>query len=190
MRHRRHVETLHGGLGRDLHVHLAGSVRRRRRCRRRRSRSLESECGSTSVVTISSCFRPLAAMSVRRWSSGWPRSRRGPKISSILTEMMVVEFDLRAVAELIFEIFGERLRVIREGLQRRADPVDIAHGDAGLLEAESDRATRQLAARMVRQRESLLLRGCDQLAVAQQNRRTVVMPVLDPRADSNHLHVA
>jgi len=57
-----------------------------------------------------------------------------------------------------------------------------------LLEAEFDRSTRQLATHMFRKLEALL-RGCDQVAVAQQHRRAIVVPVLDPRADFDHIYV-
>ena len=105
-----------------------------------------------------------------------------------VAEMVVVKLDLRAVPELVSKILGEALRVIRVGLQRRADPVDVAHGDTGLLQAESDGAARQLAARVLGQRETLLLGGRDQLAVAQQDGRAVVMAVLDAGADPNRVH--
>ena len=59
---------------------------------------------------------------------------------------MIVELDLRAVAELVLEIFGETTAVIRIGLQRRADEIDVADGDARLLQAKADGAAWQLAA--------------------------------------------
>ena len=270
----------------------------------------------TSVVTISSCFWPLAAMSVKRWSSGWPRSAAGTEhilellgedpllpgreiagkdfgvaaalvervielivdavraqqigelvqifrtaiggqthdlvlvighlVAEILrqhaviqaeavvpaesrqhlevvaldmgdhsgtgvagkietgdgglrksraviaargvAEVVIVELDLRAVAELVLEIFGQPPLVIGVGPQRRADEVDIAHGDAGLLQAKADGAARQFAARVLGQRKALFFGSRNQLPVAKQHRGPVMVAVLDAGTDSNHIH--
>src|SRR5262249_27055488 len=78
--------------------------------------------------------------------------------------------------------------VIGIGLERRADPVDLGHGNAGSLQAKRNSPARQLAARVLGERETLLLGGGDQLAVAQQDGAAIVMAVLDPRAYSDDVH--
>src|SRR6202035_530524 len=92
---------------------------------------------------------------------------RAVKTAGGVAEMMIVKFDLRAVAELIFEVFSQTPAVIDIGFQRRADPVDILHSDSGLLQAKADRTPRQLAARVFCKREALFFRRGNQLSVAQ-----------------------
>lgn len=68
-------------------------------------------------------------------------------------------------------------------VEGRADPVDIAQ-KMPACSRQKLRAARQLAARMLGQREAVLLGRHDQLDRRQQRGRTVMMPVLDPRADT------
>ena len=105
-----------------------------------------------------------------------------------VTKVVIVKFDFRAVAKLIFEIFGQTPVVINVGFQRRANPVDVLNGDAGLLQTKSDSAPRKLPARVLRQRKPLFFGRRNQLSVAKQNRSAIVVTVLDPGANANHIH--
>lgn len=106
-----------------------------------------------------------------------------------MTKVVIVQFDFWAVAKLIFEILGQATVVIRVGLQWRADPVDVLDGDAGLLQTEIDRAARKFAASMLGQRKPLFFSGRNHATVLKQNRRTIVVAMLDTRTNSNHIHI-
>src|SRR4051812_40085991 len=87
--------------------------------------------GIPGEVKTSNCrlFEPRAVIAARR-----------------VAEVMVVEFDLRAMAELVFKVLGQASCVIGVGLQWRADKINLAHGDTSLPQAEADRSARQFPA--------------------------------------------
>src|ERR1700692_3213487 len=105
-----------------------------------------------------------------------------------MTKVVIIEFDFRAVAKLILEIFTQALGIIDVGPQWRANPVDVPNGNPRLLQAKADGASRKLPAGVFRQRETLLFRRRNQLPVAKQDRAAVMVTVLNPRAYANHIH--